>query len=214
MSSDSRKNRQRDRHAALEALALQDLEELRGPLFRELEKLLRKQSYLRGEPPHLCCRRDKNQMRISPLEARAIADAFRNVFWLRSKLPAVLRRLEAELPRLRDDEERQGFDCPLLEGTRCLVHRVAKPIGCLAWHPGREYSDLAMRAFEARDRLNDRVYGRGWKLRVIPLWLKRVLARRLERAAKRRASPPKARLAPGSASDEPRGGTGRGTKKP
>lgn len=195
MPRDSRKNRQRDRHAALEALALEELDGLRGPLFRELEKLLRKQDYLRGEPPHLCCRRDKNQMRISPLEARAIAVAFRKAPWLRSKLPAIIRRLEAELPHLSDDEERQGFDCPLLEGTRCLVHRVAKPIGCLSWHPGKEYSDAAMRAFEARDRLNDRVYGRGWKLRVIPLWLRRVLARRL--AAGRRKGPGRGRKSPG-----------------
>lgn len=122
-------------------------------------------------------------MRISPLEARAIARAFRTDPELRARLPAVLRRLREELRRLEDTSERQGFDCPLLEGTRCLVHGRAKPIGCTAWHPGREFSDAGWTAFAARDELNDEVYGPRWKLRVIPLWLSRVLEPELEGVA-------------------------------
>ena len=115
-------------------------------------------------------------MRISPLEAKAIALAFRKSPALRAKLPAVLDRLGKELVGLKEGEERQNFDCPLLEGTRCLVHDDAKPIGCTAWNAGRDFSKTGWKAFGQRDRLNDRLYGPDWKLRVIPLWLKRVLA--------------------------------------
>ncbi len=141
--------------------------------------LLEDPDYLRGDPPHRCCQRRLNQMRISPLEAEAIARAFREVPELRAKLPAVLRRLRAELRKLEESTRRQPFDCPLLEGTRCLVHDVAKPIGCTAWNPGREFSEIGWEAFAARDRLNDRACGPHWKLRVIPLWLKRVFAAEL-----------------------------------
>jgi hypothetical protein len=113
-------------------------------------------------------------MRISPLEAKAIYLAFLADRTLRPKLPAVLARLERVLPSLQDNTERQNFDCPLLDGKLCLVHRAAKPIGCLAWNAGRDYSKAAWRAFGDRDRLNDNLYGPDWKLRVIPLWLKRV----------------------------------------
>jgi hypothetical protein len=158
-----------------EADALSRLDRIREPLFRELEVLLENPRYHRGMEPHHSCLRERNQMRISPLEARAIARAFRRDPVLRAKLPAVLRRLRAELWRLENTTERQGFDCPLLEGTRCLVHHAAKPIGCTAWHPGRSFTRAGWRAFEERDKLNDELYGPDWKLRVIPLWLERVL---------------------------------------
>src|SRR5688572_25396620 len=122
------------RRRGAEEAALRDLDRIRAPLFRELERLLSDPEYLRGEEPHACCLREKNQMRISPLEARAIARAFRTDPALRARLPAVLERLRKELERLDDNGERQNFDCPLLEGTRCLVHDRAKPIGCTAWH--------------------------------------------------------------------------------
>ncbi|MBI4605433.1 MAG: hypothetical protein HY721_26000 [Planctomycetes bacterium] len=162
-----------------EGAALRELDRIRAPLFRELERLLRDPDYHRGEEPHACCTRAKNQMRISPLEAKAIARALLEVPELRAKLPAVLRRLKVELPRLEDNTRRQSFDCPLLEGTRCLVHDAAKPIGCTAWHPGRELTDAGWEAFARRDELNDRLHGSRWKLRVIPLWLKRALAAEL-----------------------------------
>lgn len=114
-------------------------------------------------------------MRISPGEAAAIARAFREDPGLRAALPRVLARLEAVLPSLAESTRRQGFDCPLLEGKRCLVHHAAKPIGCTAWNPGREFSEAGWRAFALRDALNDEEYGPHWKLRAIPLWLKRVL---------------------------------------
>jgi hypothetical protein len=170
--------------------ALAGLDRIRAPLFRELEALLADPGYLRGQKPDDCCRRPLNQMRISPLEARAIARAFRRDPVLRRKLAQVLRRLRAELPRLADNTRRQHFECPLLEGSRCLVHRAAKPIGCTAWHPGREFSPAGWRAFAERDRLNDRVHGPHWKLRVIPLWLRRVFARELR---ERDAGPAKGR---------------------
>jgi hypothetical protein len=166
-----------------EEAALRELEALRGPLLCELERLRRQPDYWRNLPPHACCTRQLNQMRISPIEAQAIARAFESDPELRRKLPQVLRRLREELRRLADSSERQSFDCPLLEEGRCLVHRTAKPIGCLAWHPpGPEtpagefpFTAKGWEAFARRDRINDKLYGPDWKLRVIPLWLKRVL---------------------------------------
>src|SRR6185295_15164188 len=101
--------------------------------------------------------RAKNQLRISPLEAESIARALKERPELRRELPGILRRLKAELPRLRDTTRRQSFTCPLLLDKLCLVHHAAKPIGCLAWNPGREYSDAGWFAFARRDELNDRL---------------------------------------------------------
>ena len=157
---------------------LRELEALRGPLFQELGSAPGRATDTQGaagEPPHVCCTRKRNQMRISPLEAQDIASALRRDPNLRAKLPQILSRVRQEARRLEDNSERQNFDCPLLEGTRCLVHRAAKPIGCLAWHDGRDFSPAGWKAFAARDELNDDVYGSDWKLRVIPLWLQRVV---------------------------------------
>jgi len=173
----------RDSRAAESAL-LRELDRIRASLLEESERLARDRDYLRGRPAHLCCTRRYNQMRISPLEARAIAEAFGRDPRLRSRLGAVKKRMERELPRLRPGEGRQNFDCPLLEGTRCLVHDTAKPIGCAAWHPEsfeseeHRFTSRGWKAFERRDELNDRLYGKSWKLMVIPLWLQRVLGRK------------------------------------
>lgn len=178
----------RRRQKTLEQHLLPELAVLRQALLEESARARRQSGRKRNRrEEHLCCRRPDNQMRISPLEARAIAEAFRKDPDLRAKLPAVLGRLEEEIPRLTDDGERQSFDCPLLEGRRCLVHRQAKPIGCLAWNPGREYSKNGWRAFRLRDELNDTIYGPKWHLRVIPLWLKRVFREQL-RLRRRRAA--------------------------
>jgi hypothetical protein len=114
-------------------------------------------------------------MRISPLEAEAIARALRVRPELRRRLPAILERTREELKGLRDSTRRQSFTCPLLERGLCLVHRAAKPIGCLAWNPGREFSDAGWFAFARRDALNDEAFGPDWKLKVIPLWLQALL---------------------------------------
>ena len=167
------------RQAARERAALALLNRIREPIFHELKELLKDSDYHKGQAPHACCLKALNQMRISPLEAKAIGRALRTHAELRRKLPAVLRRLREEVRGLEDSEERQNFDCPLLEGTRCLVHDTAKPIGCAAWNPGTSFTKVAWRAFRERDELNDRTYGTDWKLRVIPLWLKRVFAREL-----------------------------------
>lgn len=154
-----------------EVEALTKLAELRAGLLSQVEAASRHRP---GRNAHRCCQRPLNQMRISPLEARAIELTFRSDPELRRKLARVLDRLEAELPLLASNTERQSFNCPLLEGTRCLVHAAAKPIGCLAWNPGKDYTKRAWEAFAARDDLNDALHGTDWKLRVIPLWLKRV----------------------------------------
>ncbi len=178
-STPGRRRSAERRRARGEGEEIDELDEIRAPLLLELSALLRDPDYHRGEPPHLCCRRARNQMRISPLEAEAIARAFRRDPALRAKLPSVLERLRRELPRLRETTARQGFDCPLLEGTRCLVHELAKPIGCTAWNPGLDFTEVGWEAFACRDQLNDRVHGPRWKLQVIPLWLKRVFRREL-----------------------------------
>jgi hypothetical protein len=163
--------------------ALRRLAALRARLRREQSALKLAPGYLQGLQAHLCCTRARNQMRITPLEARAIGLAFRSIPALRRKLSDVLRRLSEVLPSLEDTEDRQNFDCPLLDGERCLVHRDAKPIGCLAWHPpprgaksGRDsFTELGWKAFDLRDALNDAVEGgTTWPLRVIPIWLAKV----------------------------------------
>ena len=132
----------RRRH--VDEAALHELDRIRSPLYRELERI-RVGSTYRSEgksKAHLCCTRKYNQMRVSPLEARSIAEAFARDPALRAKLPRVLERLEEQLGHLADNDERQSFDCPLLHKKLCLVHDAAKPIGCLAWHPPRPDAEL------------------------------------------------------------------------
>ena len=130
--------------------SMKELDQIRAPLYRELEKLSKETAYQAGKDSHLCCTRKYNQMRISPLEARSIAVAFRENPELRRGLPAVLDRLEESLKGLSDNGERQAFDCPLLEKGKCMVHNIAKPVGCLAWHP-RQYSCLLYTSPSPRD---------------------------------------------------------------
>jgi len=175
MPRNSDPTRTRESQLLRERLALERLARLREELLRELEAIRRDPEYREDDEPHRSCLRELNQMRISPLEALAIARAFRNIPALRARLPGVLRRLGRELGGLEDNTERQNFDCPLLERGLCLVHRAAKPIGCLAWNPGKSFTKKGWSAFAERDVLNDGLYGPQWKLRVIPLWLERVL---------------------------------------
>lgn len=177
MATGNRFGGSKRRRRLLEREALEELRRIRQPLFRELEKLVAGLDHNRDPAPHLCCKRELNQMRISPLEARDIFEAFRRDPELRRRWPAVAARIREEAGKLRNTTERQNFDCPLLEGTRCLVHRVAKPIGCLAWNPGREFSRAAWDTFRRRDALNDALHGPDWRLQVIPIWLARLLRR-------------------------------------
>ena len=75
-------------------------------------------------------------------------------------------------------EKRLHARDPLLEGDRCLVHGVAKPIACLALHPGEGFTEKGMSAYEAAHRLNDRYFGKTWKLRSIPILLRELLQRK------------------------------------
>ena len=211
------------------AAAVRALNGVRAPLFVELAELLKDPTYGKGEPAHIACTRARNQMRISPLEAEAIAEALRTRLDLRRHLPAIRRRLREELATLRDSTARQSFTCPLLDGKLCLVHHAAKPIGCLAWNPGRDYSDAGWFAFESRDRANDRLWGSRWPLRAIPLALARVLGeelpaagrpgsavRRRREAPVRSGLPGAALLREGARRGRPRGGSAgarRGTSR-
>jgi hypothetical protein len=176
VASPSRRRKQR-RARTEEGLesALISLDRSRGPLFEEMARLAESKRGTRSANPHLACTRKFNRMRITDLEAVDIARAFAEKPHLRGKLSQVYERIAKELPHLRDDEEPQAFDCPLLEGTQCMVHHVAKPIACLAWNRGREYSGEGWHSFSRRDRLNRSLFGEEWQLKAIPLQLARFL---------------------------------------
>ena len=55
---------------------MKELDQIRAPLYRELEKLSKETAYQAGKDSHLCCTRKYNQMRISPLEARSSLSHF------------------------------------------------------------------------------------------------------------------------------------------
>ena len=172
--SQRRKQQRRRRVASLEA-ALLSLDRSRGPLFREMERIDSSRRHSRGHKPHLSCTKKFNRIRITDLEAIDIARAFREKPHLRGKLPEVYARLAKALHGLRDSEDPQAFDCPLLEGKKCMVHHIAKPIACLAWNPGRDYSNEGWHSFSRRDKLNTELFTDQWELKAIPLQLSRYL---------------------------------------
>lgn len=172
--SKRKKTRRRRRGESLEN-ALLSLDRSRGPLFREMERIGRPPKGPASVAPHRHCTRKFNRMRITDLEAIDIARAFREKPHLLGKLPEVYARLAKELPHLKDSEDPQAFDCPLLDGERCMVHTVAKPIACLAWNPGREYSSEGWHSFQRRDKLNRELFGDDWQLKAIPLQIARFL---------------------------------------
>ncbi|MCH2364581.1 MAG: hypothetical protein MK479_08405, partial [Planctomycetes bacterium] len=49
--------------------SMEELDQIRAPLYREMKKLVTDSAYQHGKDPHLCCTSKYNQMRISPLEA-------------------------------------------------------------------------------------------------------------------------------------------------
>ncbi len=169
---------------AARALAL--LDRARAPLFREMRQLAERQVRRPAEPEHYCCTRAQNRMRISTLEALAIVQALHRVPELRARLAEVRARVQSERALIRDSERLQNYECPLLAGTRCLVHRAAKPIACLAWNPGVEISETGWQALAERDRLNDKTIGKGWELKAIPL----LLAKYLDGAGGAAGAPP------------------------
>lgn len=114
-------------------------------------------------------------MRLSTLEALAIARAFRNRPELAAQRPAIARRVRRAAAELVDCEDQQSYDCPLLADGLCLVHRHAKPLACLAWNEGIGISTIGLRALALRDLLNRRVVGPRWALKAIPLLLARAL---------------------------------------
>ena len=121
------------------------------------------------------CQRPHNKMRISDLEAIDIARAFSEKPHLRGKEDEVLRRVGRSLSFIGDTHKPQRFDCPLLEGGKCMVHRVAKPVECLAELPDGSFSSDGMRSLERRDQLNNELYGNRWEFKAIPLMLARYM---------------------------------------
>lgn len=148
-----------------------ELAAIREPLFADMRELERDPTYEQPPEPHLACTRAHNRMRISTLEAIDIILAFRENPALQRKWPTVQGRITAARAKLRDDERRQAYDCPLLEGTQCLVHELAKPIPCLAWNPGIDFTDAGWQAFADRDQLNNDAIGSDWELKAIPVTL-------------------------------------------
>lgn len=176
MANPSRKKRgqRRKRSETLES-ALISLDRSRGPLFREIDRIAADKRGPRSEEPHLHCTRKFNRMRITDLEAIDIARAFHEKPHLKGKLPEVYARIAQSIEHLRDTEDPQAYTCPLLDGKKCMVHRAAKPIACLAWNPGRDYSTDGWHSFHRRDKLNVELFGDEWQLKAIPLQLTRFL---------------------------------------
>jgi hypothetical protein len=166
----NRKQRDEDLEAALISL-----DRSRGPLFREMELIAAGERGPRSESPHKACTREFNRMRITDLEAIDIARAFHEKPHLAGKLPEVFDRLGDALAGLKDTEDPQAFTCPLLDGKKCMVHHVAKPIACLAWNPGRDYSKEGWHSLQRREKLNSALFGDRWRLQAIPLQLARFL---------------------------------------
>ncbi|MAW77756.1 MAG: hypothetical protein CMJ95_10300 [Planctomycetes bacterium] len=153
---------------------LVSLDRSRGPLFREKEdegKSFRPD----GQRDPVRCQRSENKMRISDLEAIDIARAFSEKPHLRGKGDEVLQRVGRSLSYIGDTHKPQRFDCPLLEEGKCMVHRIAKPIECLAELPDGGFSSDGHRSLERRDQLNNELYGNRWEFKAIPLMLARYM---------------------------------------
>ncbi|MGE3164933.1 MAG: hypothetical protein AB7O52_08500 [Planctomycetota bacterium] len=153
------------------ASARAQLAAIREPLFADMDALDNDPTYEQPPEPHRACTRAHNRMRISTLEALDIILAFRDHPKLRSKWPSIRIRIAAARARLRNDERRQAYDCPLLEGTLCTVHHIAKPIPCLAWNPGMDFTEAGWNAFAERDQLNATAVAEDWELKAIPVML-------------------------------------------
>ncbi len=167
------KGRREKSHERIVVECLDALARARRPLHREMRRIPPAERAGPDGKPHTCCVRERNEMRISTLEAESIARALHAWPELHARLDAIRARTREALAGLADIEQPQRYNCPLLDGERCLVHRVAKPIGCLAWNEGRDFSRAGWRAFLARDLLNERAYGEAWELKAIPLLLAR-----------------------------------------
>ena len=152
--------------------ALVSLDRSRGPLFLEKDQDVTS-GKVRADgqrDPH-CCRRPQNRMRISDLEAIDISRAFSEKPHLKGKAEQVLRKMGRSLMFIGDTTKAQPYDCPLLDGDSCLVHRAAKPIECLAIRPDETFSSEGKRSIERRDQLNQKLFGDRWEYKSIPLLL-------------------------------------------
>lgn len=107
---------------------LHSLDRSRGPLFKEMEEFAREPVQVEEDPPHACCTRAKNKMRITDLEAIDIARAIAEKSHLKGRRKQIVERMAQSIGYLKDTEDHQRYDCPLLEDGLCLVHKVAKPI--------------------------------------------------------------------------------------
>jgi len=171
MARKKRRSRTQNDGGGLEE-ALVSLDRSRGPLFLEKRE---RPGASENRPPE-CCQRPMNKMRISELEAIDIARAFHEKPHLNGKTDAVLERLGQAIHFLRDNRRPQAFDCPLLEDGQCMVHKVAKPIECLAYDKTEDrISHEGKRSIERRDQLNESLFGEEWDYRVIPFMLIRYI---------------------------------------
>ena len=149
--------------------ALISLDRSRGPLFHEKETTAG--SRPDGQRDPVRCHRPENKMRISELEAVDIARAFSEKPHLGGKEREVLERVAQSLSFIGDTDKPQRFDCPLLEDGKCMVHRIAKPIECLAELPDGSFSAEGRRSLERRDQLNQDLFASRWEFKAIPLML-------------------------------------------
>ncbi len=168
-----------DLHDRREA-ALARLAEVKAPLLEASDRAARELRSCAGCDAH-CCRAGCNSMRVSRLEALALARRLSEPD-LAPRVPEILRRAREEI-RLRGlcADSDATYDCPLLSGEgRCLVHGPAQPSGCLTFRPvpdGGCDHDLRLfhRHYGKVERLDRRVFGRRSRPLPIPLALVNVL---------------------------------------
>ncbi len=121
-----------------------------------------------------CCRAGLNSMKVTRLEAEALARRLEQAD-LVPLLPEILARSRAEVAKRRLAEDPDAtYDCPLLTADgRCLVHGPAQPAGCLSFRPvadgGCDHDrDLFARQEPAMARADRIAFGRVHPVESIP----------------------------------------------
>ena len=155
-------------------------EKFRGNIVRDHEP--KAKDCLTCEVQGVCCTDEHFvNIRVTTIEGEAIGRAV-------EALPTTLRlnvfeRTRKAVGKLREarmsGNDGAGYSCPLFEpGIGCLVHSAAKPLPCINHACYESPEDLPPdELLESAERevalLNNRVYGFGWTLEEIPLWLDR-----------------------------------------
>jgi Fe-S-cluster containining protein len=128
-----------------------------------------------------CCKAGLNSMRVSRIEALALARRLGEPD-LAPEIPAILERARAEVEKRGLSEESDTtYDCPLLDDeNRCMVHGPAQPAGCMTFKPvddGGCDHDLPLfhRHYKLVEAAERKALGKRYPALPIPLALLKVL---------------------------------------